>query len=192
MNPRHSSEHNEHYSPTHVVEAARSVLGEIDLDPASSELANRTVRAARIFTIEDDGFDRPWHGRVFLNPPGGRRNGSSSQKAWWFKLAREYQEGRVTSAVFLSFSIELLQTSQVDTPIGLLTPHDLPICYPRTRIAYLSETNGELAVGRSPPHASMIVYLPPREDPAPWRPFVNAFGHIFGHIGRIVVPYYGP
>ena len=36
------------------------------------EEANRTVKAMRYFTEQDDGLKRSWYyGRVFLNPPGG-------------------------------------------------------------------------------------------------------------------------
>ena len=56
-------------APAPWVEAARRVLGAIDLDPASSDRAQETVRARRHFTKEADGLSRPWAGRVWLNPP---------------------------------------------------------------------------------------------------------------------------
>lgn len=69
--PQHSSESWEHPTPQDVVQAARSVMGEIDLDPASSTTFNERIKAKDIFTEFDDGLARNWHGRVFLNPPGG-------------------------------------------------------------------------------------------------------------------------
>jgi hypothetical protein len=92
----HSSESNEHYTPPEVVEAARKLLGAIDLDPFSCALANSVVQATEYFHV--GGFERPWylpnarpHGagvpdthpatseslgtraaRVFVNPPGGK------------------------------------------------------------------------------------------------------------------------
>src|SRR5262249_14971473 len=45
----------EWYTPPEYVEAARDVLGGIDLDPASNHLAQATVRATRYFTKQDDG-----------------------------------------------------------------------------------------------------------------------------------------
>ena len=57
-NVRHSSESVQHYTPRDYAEAARRVMGGIDLDPFSCELANRTVRAARYFCGWDGSATR--------------------------------------------------------------------------------------------------------------------------------------
>jgi phage N-6-adenine-methyltransferase len=59
----------EWYTPPDVVERARGVLGEIDLDPASCAFAQKVVKARRFYTAADDGRSKPWQGRVFCNPP---------------------------------------------------------------------------------------------------------------------------
>lgn len=55
-----NSGNNEWYTPPEFVEAARSVLGKIDFDPASSAAANETVRAEAYMTADDDALTQPW------------------------------------------------------------------------------------------------------------------------------------
>jgi hypothetical protein len=252
-----------------VVELVRTVLGRIDLDPASNAKWNETVVRATTFYDKAGAYAavaaaasarggvaspalgsafgpaRPWRGRVFLNPPGGRcdRQGwevitrskttlpcvetgacgfepghvhdgcESSQKLWWFQLAAAWLCGQVESAVFVCFSVELVQTTQVDAPAWdtclerlehdpetrggknnpflrvLPTPLDFPVCYPRTRLAYL-RVDG--SVGTSPPHASCLVYLPPmhRGERKSGAQGAHAarFRAVFGELGKVVVP----
>lgn len=60
---------NEWFTPPEYIKLARAVLGGIDLDPASSDEAQRIISAAHYFTKADDGLSQEWHGRVWLNPP---------------------------------------------------------------------------------------------------------------------------
>lgn len=196
----HSSETAEHYTPAAIVEAARLTLGGIDLDPASSEAAQRTVRAAQFHTAKSNGFTRPWAGRVFLNPPGGKcdEQGNvvrlckgegyfyadetlcevpilSSAKAWWAKLVHEYLARRVEAAVFVGFTLEILQTTQVD-PAPLL-PLDCPLCVPSRRVAYV---RADGTVGASPPHGSVIVCVT-----EPGTDYARRFAEAFAPLGRV-------
>ncbi len=59
------------YTPRKIVEAARKALGgRIELDPASSAAANRTVQALKIFTREHDGLKQQWIAEtVWMNHP---------------------------------------------------------------------------------------------------------------------------
>lgn len=44
-------------------------MGSIDLDPASSEIANKVIQASIFYTIDDDGLSQNWKGNIWLNPP---------------------------------------------------------------------------------------------------------------------------
>jgi hypothetical protein len=65
----HNSGENEWYTPPAIITIARATMGEIDLDPASSEIANRIVKADSFYTKWDNGLVQPWHGNVWMNPP---------------------------------------------------------------------------------------------------------------------------
>lgn len=89
---------NEWYTPAVYLDAAREVLGWIDLDPASSLEANETVRADVIYTADDDGLPRDWCGRVWLNPPYAQ----PLMSQFVSKLLSEIEAGRVTDAILLT------------------------------------------------------------------------------------------
>jgi hypothetical protein len=88
----------EWYTPSHYLECARQVLGEIDVDPASSAAAQQQVQAAIYYTRESDGLGQPWHGRVWCNPPYARR----VVEAFVQKLLEEFHAGRTTEALLLT------------------------------------------------------------------------------------------
>lgn len=156
--PQHSALTSEHYTPLEFIEAARDTMDGIDLDPASTGRVNDLrVKATAFFSKVDDGLSRAWRGRVWLNPPGGRIKNKSSAAIWWAKLAEEYQSGRVTEALFLGFSIEILATAQD----ACIWPGNMPFCVPRKRIEFVQERDGEFVPGESPTHSNIIVYLPP-------------------------------
>ncbi len=147
-NPKHSSKSQDWYSPTSIIEASRSVMGSIDLDPASSYVANGIVGATHYYTKEDNGLVMPWYGNIYLNPPGGKLDGKSLPKLFWQKLM---YSPKVTQAIFLAFSIELLQTSQLsDVPPAT----DFIICIPKRRLAFIDAT-GKPVKGNT--HASAII-----------------------------------
>ena len=64
-----NSGENEWYTPPKFIEAANALMGGIDCDPASTELANKTVGAKVFHDAAEDGLKQPWSGRVWLNPP---------------------------------------------------------------------------------------------------------------------------
>lgn len=64
-----NSKDDEWYTPAKYIEAAREVLGNIDLDPASNDFANETVKASVYYTEEMDGLEQEWFGNIWMNPP---------------------------------------------------------------------------------------------------------------------------
>ena len=64
-----NSGNNEWYTPVNIIEAARVAMGSIDVDPASNDIAQQTVKAGTYYTAETNGLDKEWVGNVWLNPP---------------------------------------------------------------------------------------------------------------------------
>ena len=142
-----SSKSNEWYTPSPIVEAARELMGGIDLDPASCAQANEIVKAARFFSIEEDGLSQDWRGRVWLNPPYGREAGGSSQAVWSSKLIESFEAGDVSEAVML---VNSATGSRWFKPL-----FEFAICFVEGRISFDSP------VGRKdrPTHYSALVYF---------------------------------
>jgi ParB family transcriptional regulator, chromosome partitioning protein len=164
-------------TPQIIVDAAREVLGRIDLDPASDELANLTVKAAKIYTKTDDGLTKYWSGNVFLNPPGGHvkldgfKYRQSRSALWWACLLHHYQSGNIYKAVFVAYNLEaFLNTQRWGTPCQAY-----PFCVPRERLSFPGSVPGN---SESPPGASAIVYLGPE---------VEKFKAVFSKIGYVRV-----
>jgi phage N-6-adenine-methyltransferase len=88
---------NEWFTPTELIESARKVLGGIDLDPASSDEANKVVKAKEFYSLADDGLMRVWTGRVWMNPPYAQ----PLINQFADKLVDAYQAKTVTSAIVL-------------------------------------------------------------------------------------------
>lgn len=149
---RHSMDSPEWYTPSPFVEAARVVMGEIDLDPASHEEANQIVRAKRLFTIEDDGLKQPWFGRLLVNPPGGKgadvgprsfelqagvetgRTTKPLVPAFWRHMLSEWALGHFEQGIWIGYSLEQLQTLQ---GVTYKSPMGFPICVTAKRISFI-------------------------------------------------------
>lgn len=97
-----TSESNEYYTPPRYIDVVRTLMGKIDVDPASNIEANNVVQAATFYSLPDDGLQYDWRGRVFLNPPYGYHESSdSNQERWTRQLIEQYQSGITTEAVLL-------------------------------------------------------------------------------------------
>jgi phage N-6-adenine-methyltransferase len=119
---------NEWYTPAKYLDLARQVLGQFDLDPASSDAAQERVQAAEYFTAEDDGLAQEWRGRVWLNPPYAQ----PLIQQFAEKMAAEVSTGRVVEAVMLTHNY-------TDTEwFHTLESVSAAICFTRGRIAFES------------------------------------------------------
>lgn len=167
MNAKHSSESALWYTPSDIIEAARTVLGSIDFDPASDSKANETVMATRFLTANGDRWGTwPVDQCIWINPPGGKCSfGRSNQKTFWYSLMAYKESLRLRHAIFLAFSIESLQSTQTcEWPMM-----SFPLCIPRRRIRFVSPTG----VKNSPTHANAIIYVPGTKDAT--QLFMNTF-----------------
>lgn len=125
---------NEWYTPVEHIERARRVLGTIDLDPASSDLANETVRADSIFDEEMDGLAREWHGNVWLNPPYAQ----PAIEHFARKTVSEWEAGRITAAIVLTHNY-------TDTIwFQLLAKSATALCFTKGRIKFYNP-DGDIA-----------------------------------------------
>ena len=95
----HNSGNNERYTPEYIIKLAKEVMGEIDIDPASCEIANtELVKATRYFDKETNGLHQEWNGRIWLNPPYER----GLIESFVDKLLLEYRSERTTEAIILT------------------------------------------------------------------------------------------
>lgn len=123
----HNSGENEWYTPSEYIEAAREVLGAIDLDPASSSVANERVKAKSYFTKEDNGLALDWHGNVWMNPPYAQPLISEFCE----KVVEEFDGGRVKAAIVL------VNNATETRWFRQMTEAATAICFPTGRIRYI-------------------------------------------------------
>jgi ParB family chromosome partitioning protein len=114
-----------------VIDAAEEAMGgRIELDPASCELAQETVRAERYYSWCDDGLPQSWDAeRLWLNPPYTR----GLIAPWIDKLLREVELRRVGLAICI------VNTSSSTLWWQDLVSRSTVICFPSPRIKFLDE-----------------------------------------------------
>ena len=182
MNPRHSSVGVNLMTPIPIIEMVREVLGEIDLDPASSHEANERIKARHFFS--QDGLHHSWaickQPTIFLNPPGGKIRNRSQAVVFWDRLTQYEHAGLLGHAIFIGFSLEILQTSQTERNDGWWSSVGaFPFCIPAKRICF----DGSGGVPQtSPTHANVIAYVPGTIDKT------DKFVEVFSRIGLVIDP----
>jgi phage N-6-adenine-methyltransferase len=154
----------EWYTPAEYIEAARLVMGSIDLDVASSELAQSVVKADCYFTKADNGLAMArWiRDRIWLNPP------YSSPTPWIEKLIAEHQAGP-----FCTQAIVLVNNATETAWFQALLER-YPVCLPAKRLAFWRHDHS----GVTARQGQAFFYLGPNVDK-----FVEVFSQ-FGPVLR--------
>ena len=149
--------------------AAHALLEGIDLDVASSKVANQYVEAKEFFTPSDDGLNaQQWYGSVYLVPPSGTyfwerktqrwkmtRSTSptlvSSHAVWFRKLYRSWLAQEIEQGLYFTNCPDMIRYEQ--------KIFDFPICILRTAPTLLKNTSD--GVSKHKTCTSFLVYLPP-------------------------------
>jgi len=153
-----SSKSPEWYTPPEIIERVVKLFGSIDLDPCSEMSENPNVPAKKHFTMKDNGLERTWNGKVYMNPPYGRVIGK-----WIEKLCSEYENGNVKEAI-------ALVPARTDTD-WFDKFKDFAVCFISGRLSF-NELEG------SAPFPSCAVYFGSN---------INSFNNAFGNMGTVRV-----
>lgn len=126
---------NDWHTPAKYIEAVKTVLGGIALDPFSSAVANKTVKAARYFTVDDDALgDISWEtDTLFMNPPYRRGLIDAAVN----RFLREWNKRSFKEAIVLVNNATETQWFQ-----PLMRASD-GVCFTDHRIEFVSPDNKE-------------------------------------------------
>jgi ParB family chromosome partitioning protein len=138
-----NSGENEWYTPECYIESARLVMGVIHLDPASSEIANKTVNSNLFYTQEDDGLSKEWFGNIWMNPP-------YSHPLIFQFISKLVQSKGVNQAI-------VLVNNGTETQWGqLLLSNSSAVCFHQGRIRFIDKYGN---LGQAPLQGQMICYI---------------------------------
>jgi ParB family chromosome partitioning protein len=165
----HRSMSDEWFTPIEIIDSARAVLGEIDLDPASCAAANTRVGARCFYSQQVDGLlpTNEWRGRIWMNPPYG-----SLAPDFAVKLLSEFRVGRISAAVAL-FNANAM-SSQWFIPMYSAARS---MIITRGRLSFVPGTEGQAV--SSPSTGSVILYLGPTPE---------LFAKHFRKHGSVLIP----
>lgn len=138
-----NSGENEWYTPECYIISAKKVMGNIDLDPASSEIANQTVNANLFYSQEEDGLSKEWFGNVWMNPP-------YSQPLIFQFITKLVESNKINQAI-------VLVNNGTETQWGqLLLSNSNAVCFHQSRIRFIDKYGN---LGQAPLQGQMICYI---------------------------------
>lgn len=149
-----NSGENEWYTPARLIESARLVMASIDLDPASSAIANQTVKASAFYTKEDDGLSKAWSGNVWMNPPYAQ------------PLMNQFAAKLIIELENINQAIVLVNNATETRWFQSLLEKCTAVCFPSSRVKFLDPTGKEGA----PLQGQAIIYFGNNPDL-----FINEF-----------------
>jgi len=158
-----NSGENEWYTPAAYVEAARAVMGDIDLDPASNAVANDVVGASVFYDADRNGLAHEWFGRVWMNPPYAQ----PACAHFCQKLVAHFEADTVTEACVL-----VNNATETEWFQGV-AQRAVAVCFPNGRIRFWHPEREEGA----PLQGQAVLYLGPHP---------TAFRHQFGRFGVVL------
>ena len=177
-----------------LIDSAHMLLGEITLDPASSDFANEYVQAKNYYTPVNDPLNEDeWYGNVYLFPPqfsyyfnkkedkwlrtrGLSPTLTAGHALWWKTLKRKWLEGKVEQAIFFS--------NYIDITMYVQDIFDHPVCIMKSRPRLMRHYLATDETMHKTTGCSVIVYLQPRDNV---QDATENFIDIYGEKGRILV-----
>ena len=174
-----------------LVASAHALLEGIDLDVASSKVANQYVEAKKFFTPIDDGLNsQQWYGDVYLFPPRGayfwdKKNDkwkmtrassptlTSSHAVWFRKLYNSWLSNDIRQGLYFTNCPDMIRYEQ--------KIFDFPICFLKTAPLLLKNTSSGISKHKT--CTSFLVYLPPIHESSK---FTERFIGIYSEKGRIL------
>lgn len=167
------------YTPPTYVEAAREVMGGIDLDPFSSSEANKHIRAKWFFSVHRSAHENAWMTparrkkyksglKVWMNPPYSAPDISKSI----YLLVERYEAGDVEQAVVLT-------NNGTDTRwFAQLWKISSAICFTDHRISFLC-SDGKRLSGNT--RGQTFFYIGSNAVQGREKHFISRFAQ-FGHV----------
>jgi len=161
----HNSGNNEWYTPPALIQAAREAMGTIQVDPASSPVANKTIQAETFYTADDNGLAKPWRGNVWMNPPYAQPLVAQFSEA----VADKFDKKEIKRACVLVNNAT--ETAWFQRMLASASA----VCFIRGRVRFLDE-RGEPS--GAPLQGQAVIYL----GENPYR-----FAKSFGELGTVLL-----